>query len=127
LPVLGAGYAAVGYRDTAQTYVEGLALFPAVAYQAIAGVVGHEELDGGSSYLTNRWCLGVDHHPVTDWSGAGGGQAAYVLDFNDAEAAGPVWLQVRVIAELGNIDAGALGCLKHCHPLICCNFLAIDG
>jgi hypothetical protein len=93
--------AAVGYGNIAQAYLirsATILLRSAVAYKALAGMVGHEKLKGGATNIIDCLCLGVDYHPVASRVGAGGLESTHLFNFNDTEATTPVWFQVRVVA-----------------------------
>ena len=94
-------YAAVGYGNIAQTYLirsAAILLRSALAYQAFAGMGGHEEFEGSTSNVIDHLCLGVDYHPVPSRVDAGGLESTHLFNFNDTEATSPVWFQVRVVA-----------------------------
>ncbi len=68
-------HTAVSYSDTAQTYLVGgasILLCSAVTYQALAGMVNHDELEYGTTDVSDCLGLGVDYHPVASRIGAGG-------------------------------------------------------
>jgi len=123
-------YTAVSYGDIAQTYLirsAAILVCPAVAYQTLAGVVGHEEFKGSATNVIDGFCLGVDYHPVTSRVGAGGLISAHLFNFNNAEATTPIWFQVRVMTQGRDIDISRLGGFKHCHPFLCLDLLVING
>ncbi len=127
MQILGTGYAAVGYGHLTQTDIKGSASFTAVADEALAGMVNQHQLKGGAAHIVNRGRLYLDDHAINGWGGAGGEQPAHLFDFDNAQAAATIRFEVGVVAEGGDIDAGALSCLQDCHRVIGCNLLAIDG
>jgi hypothetical protein len=127
VPILGTGYAALGYCHITQADVKRLAPLFSIAYQAFAGVVSQEQADGDTAHLIYRWRIGVHYHTIGSRRGTGGGQTAHLLNLHDTKAAAPIRFQVRVSAKNGDIDASRLGCLKHGHPLPGSYLLTING
>ncbi|MBA7704548.1 hypothetical protein ES703_113362 [subsurface metagenome] len=125
--VLGAGYAALGHGYVAQADVERPAALSPMANQALAGVVGKEQLDDGAAHLVHGIGVGFNHHALGDGGGAGGGKAAQLLDFDNAKAAAAVGFKVGVGAKGGNVDVRRLGGFEHGHPRLGLNLLAVDS
>jgi len=71
-------------------------------------MVSDKQLNSNTAYLVDGWCLGMHHHPLSDWGSAGGRQTTHVLNLYHTEAATPVGFQVRVVTEGRNIDSSRL-------------------
>ena len=70
----------------------------------VAAVVAHQQLQGDLAGLIHPLTVGVDHHAVGGHGGAGAQQLAHALGLHHAHAAGAVDLQLRIVAQVGNLD-----------------------
>ena len=75
------------------------------AGQTITFMVAHEQFDRRFTDGIYRWCRGVHDHTLGDGRGAGSGQSAHLLYFDDTKAAAAIRLQVGVVAESGVINS----------------------
>ena len=79
---------------------------------AVAVVVTHEQLDAGLPGAGDPLGLGIDHLSVLGHGGAGPQELGAALGLDNAEAASAIVLEFFVVAEVGDLDAIALGDLQ---------------
>ena len=83
-----------------------------VAHGAVERVVDQQELEHAGARLDDVGGLGRDHHALGHRRRARRLQFRHLLDLDDADAAGPVDPQSRVIAVVGDLDAALDGGLQ---------------
>ena len=79
---------------------------------AVERVIDEQELEDTRARVNDIRGLGVHHHALGDRRRARGLQLRHLLDLHDADAAGPVDSEARVVAVVGNPDAGLDGRLE---------------
>ncbi len=84
-----------------------------VADGAIDGVVDEQELEGGAPGLVHLRCARVHHHTVGDDRVARDLELGHLLDFDQAHAAVAVHCQIRMPAEVGDVDSDLVGSPDH--------------
>ncbi len=86
------------------------ALAGLVAHRAVERVIGEQELHDRVARLADALRgVRLDHHAVGHRGGAGDREAGLALDLDHADPALADDRQVRVVAEVGDVDAGEAG------------------
>ena len=83
----------------------------AAAAGAFAVVIGQQQFNGQLAAFPQFGGVGFHLHAGTRWYGATG-LDAHALDVHNAESAGAIDAQIRVVAEGGHIDARAANQLQ---------------
>ena len=110
-PVPGSHPGVVG----ADVLDQGLQLAVAVlrAGGAVLRMTCQQQLQGQGAQLVDPLALGADDHAVLCLEQAGLHHALLPLHLHDAHPAGPVLRQVRVVAQVGNVDPRFQGAFQH--------------
>ena len=124
--VFGAGYAAVVDGHVAQANVRWAADVDAVAGEAAVGMFSNQHFHYGTAEFGNVWGIAPDGHAVGYGESAGCREAAATLDGDHAHPAGPERLHARVVAEVGDVDAGLDGRFQHHLAWLGSNLDAVD-
>ena len=124
--VFGAGYAAVVDGHVAQANVGWAANVDAVAGEAAVGMLGNQHFHYGAAEFGNVWGVAPDGHAVGYGEGAGSREAAATLNGDHAHPAGPERFHARVVAEVGDVDAGLDGRFQHHLAWLGSNLDAVD-
>ncbi len=104
-----------------------LAVAVAHAAGALAVVLAQQKLQHVPARLADLAVMRVDLHLIDDREGAGRLQRALTLHLHDADAAHAGHVQVRVVAQRGDVDAHAAGCLEDGGPERDLGLDAVDG
>ena len=75
----------------------------ALAAAAVIGMIRQHQLHAEPAHTLDGFCVGVDHHPGFRRDGAGGNDAVASLDFHKTQITGAQRLQVRVVAQIGDV------------------------
>ena len=75
----------------------------ALAAAAVVGVIRQHQLHTEPAHTLDGLCVGMDHHPGFRRDGAGGNDAVASLDFHKTQITGTQRLQVRVVAQIGDV------------------------
>ncbi len=97
-----------------------------VAHGTVERVVDEEELEHARARLDDVGRLRVNHHAFRDGRRTRGLQLRHLVDLDDADAAGTVYPQPRVIAVIGDFDAGLDGRLEDGPALLGLDGLAVN-
>ena len=125
--VFGAGNAAVVDRHMTQADVRGAADVHPVAGEAAVGMFGNEHLHYRTAQFVHIPGFAADPHTVLYRQGTGGGIAAAALYGHDAHPAGGVGFHPRMVAEVGQIDAGVNGRIQNHFARLGSDFHAVNG
>ena len=72
-----------------------------------------QQLQGQGAQLVDPLALGADDHAVLCLEQAGLNHALLPFHLHDAHPAGPVFRQVRMVAQVGDVDPGFQGAFQH--------------
>ena len=97
-----------------------------VAHGAVERVIDQQKLEDARACLDDIRGLRVHHHSFGDRRRARRLQLRHLLDLDDADAAGPVDPEARVVAVVGNPDAGLDGGLEDRPALLGRDRLPVD-
>src|SRR5882672_3645553 len=89
-----------------------------IADRTIEGVIDEQELEHAGPRLDDVRCLSRDDHAFGDRRGAGRLQLRHLFNLDDADAAGAVDAQARVIAVIRDLDSAFDGGLQYGLPLL---------
>ena len=84
-----------------------------VADGAVERVIDQQELEDAGAGLDDVWRLGRDDHAVGHRRRAGRLQLRHLFDLDDADAAGAVDAEARMVAVVRDLDAALDGGLEH--------------
>jgi len=76
-------------------------------------VIGNRQFDYPPPYSADFFVFRDYHHALLNWSSTGCWQSTHSVDFNNTQTAGPVWLQVWIIAQGWDIDSCFPGGFQH--------------
>ena len=89
-----------------------------VTHRAVERVIDEQKLEDTRARVDHIRGLRMDHHAVGDRRRARRLQLRHLLDFHDADPAGSVDSEARMVAVVGNPDAGLDGRLQDCLALL---------
>ena len=103
------------------------ALAALVAHRAVERVIDEQELDDRILRVVHPVGLGVDDHPVLHRGGARGLELGDALDLDQAHPARADRLpELRLVAEVGDLDVALLGGVDQHHALGRAHLAAVD-
>ena len=98
-----------------------------LAGHAVQRMVGDDQLQRELARLQHLGRVGVDHHALGDRIGAGRLEIALLLDLHQADAAGALRRQRRMMAQHRDVDPGGRGRFVDGLAHLCLEFDPIDG
>src|SRR4030095_12261307 len=104
-----------------------LTLTRLIAHGAIEGMVKEEKLQDGLPIAERVGCLGPDHQTLRNRSSTRRLKLGNLLNLYQAHPAVPHHRQTRVVAVVGDLDAGLPRGFDQSRPFRCLHGLAVDG
>ena len=94
---------------------------------AVFGMATQQQLQRQSTELAQLFALGANHQTVLCFQQAGLGHTLLTVHFYHTQAAGAVFRQVRMMAQMGDVDSGFQRAVQNIFSVLYIELNAIDG